>query len=220
MEGWKRIRWVLIYGVFYLLAFYIIEKRTVNLNIIHTKFDNYIPFCEYFIIPYFLWFFFVAAVIFYFAFINKNSQEYYRLIINLGIGMTLFIMISWIYPNGHDLRPDITGNNIFERAVRLLYRIDTPTNIFPSIHVFNSIACCTAVVRNPGCRRYKALTVGVVLLTLLIIISTVMLKQHSVVDIVGAVIMSCLFYPVVYSGMGRVPEGGRRQMGRKHIGFL
>lgn len=69
-----------------------------------------IPFCEYFIIPYLMWFLYIALTVGYFAFINKNKQEYYQLIFTLGLGMTLFLVVSYFYPNGQDLRPHLTGD--------------------------------------------------------------------------------------------------------------
>ena len=97
------------YGILYLLAFQYVEQRSVRHHIIHMKIDDYIPFCEYFIVPYFLWFIFIAATVFYFAFINKNKKEYWQLVLSLGIGMTLFIIISLIFPNGQELRPSLSG---------------------------------------------------------------------------------------------------------------
>lgn len=203
MEGLKRIRWVLIYGIFYMAAFYWVEHRPpVRIHIIHTLYDDYIPFCEYFIVPYYLWFFFVAAAVVYFAFFQKSRQEYYSLILNLGIGMTIFIFFSWIYPNGQVLRPRLEGENIFEQAVMLLYKADTPTNIFPSIHVFNSLACCMAFLKNKACRSRRLLSAGIVILTVSIVLSTVFLKQHSVVDVVGAFAMAAILYPIVYPAKG------------------
>lgn len=143
------------YGILYLLAFQYVEQRSVRHHIIHMKIDDYIPFCEYFIVPYFLWFIFIAATVFYFAFINKNKKEYWQLVLSLGIGMTLFIIISLIFPNGQELRPSLSGDSIFIEMVRYLYKIDTPTNIFPSIHVFNTVACCIAVFRHRGFRFKK-----------------------------------------------------------------
>ena len=35
--------------------------------------DDFIPFCEYFVIPYFLWFAYVAIGILYFALNNKKE---------------------------------------------------------------------------------------------------------------------------------------------------
>ena len=52
--------WIIpIYGILYMLAFRYVEQRNVRPNIIHVALDDYIPFCEYFIIPYLLWFFYV-----------------------------------------------------------------------------------------------------------------------------------------------------------------
>ena len=64
----------------------------------------------------------------------------------LGVGMTVFLIISWLYPNMQQLRPVLDGTNGFWTGlVANLYAVDTNTNIFPSIHVFNSIAVCIAI---------------------------------------------------------------------------
>ena len=122
--------------------FQLLEARgPKELHLIHTVLDDRIPFCEYFIVPYVLWFFYVAAAVAYFAFFQKSVKEYWQFMISLGIGMTLFLLVSWFWPNGHDLRPKLPeGGSVFVEMVRMLYRIDTPTNILPSIHVFNSLA--------------------------------------------------------------------------------
>ena len=87
-----------------MLAFRYVEQRKVPVTIIHMKIDDYIPFCEYFVIPYFLWFAYIAVTVFYFSFINKNKKEYWQLILTLGIGMTLFILISLVFPSCHTYR--------------------------------------------------------------------------------------------------------------------
>ena len=130
----------------YMVTFSYIENRDVHHYIVHTVLDEKIPFCEYFIIPYLLWFIFVAVTVLYFMFFNQNKwKEYYQLIITLGIGMTLFLVISLVFPNGQDLRPVLSGNSIFIQAVQFIYHTDTPTNVLPSIHVFNSLTCCMAI---------------------------------------------------------------------------
>lgn len=205
-EAWRRLRWVLIYGIFYMVSFYLVEHRTTRMHIMFCKLDNMIPFCKYFIIPYVLWFLFIAVTVAYFALFNKSRQEYYSLVINLGIGMTVFILVSWIYPNGHFLRPFINGDGFFDKAVRHLYSVDTPTNVFPSIHVFNSLVCCIALLKNDRCRQHTGLSLGIVLLTVLIILSTVFLKQHSMIDVIGAFVLFFSTYPIVYPKAVRTPE--------------
>ena len=179
LKKYKHTLIIPIYGIFYMLAFGYVEQRKVPINIIHMKIDDYIPFCEYFIIPFLLWFAYVAVTVFYFAFINKNKQEYWQFILTLGIGMTLFIVVSLIYPNGQNLRPELTGDGIFIQLVQYLYTIDTPTNILPSIHVFNSIACCIAVFHHKPFQKRKVLLTGTAVLTTLIVLATVFLKQHT-----------------------------------------
>ena len=201
MNFLKKYRHTLViptYGILYLLAFQYVEHRTVRPHIIHMKVDDYIPFCEYFIIPYYLWFIFIAGTVFYFAFINKNKKEYWQLVLSLGIGMTLFIIISLIFPNGQELRPSLSGDGIFIEMVRYLYKIDTPTNVFPSIHVFNTIACCIAVFRHRGFHFKRLVPTATGILGTLIVLSTIFLKQHTLLDVAGAIVLNVFCYQLLY----------------------
>lgn len=156
----------------YMVTFSYIENRDVHHYIVHTVLDEKIPFCEYFIIPYLLWFIFVAVTVLYFMFFNQNKwKEYYQLMITLGIGMTLFLVISLVFPNGQDLRPVLSGNSIFIQAVQFIYHTDTPTNVLPSIHVFNSLTCCMAILQNKRKHFKKTTDIAAVILTILIIMS-------------------------------------------------
>lgn len=198
LKKYKHTLIIPIYGILYMLAFRYVEQRNVPINIIHMKMDDYIPFCEYFIVPYLLWFAYAAVTVFYFAVINKNKQEYWQFVLTLGIGMTLFILISLIYPNGQDLRPELTGDSIFIQLVQYLYTIDTPTNILPSIHVFNSIACCIAVFHHKPFQKRKVLLTGTAVLTALIVLATVFLKQHTLVDVIAAVALNIVCFQLLY----------------------
>ena len=85
----KRVIPVALYTVFYLLCFTYLENRHVRYHIIDSSLDDKIPFCEYFIIPYLLWFLYIAVTVGYFLFFNENTTEFWSLILNLAIGMTL-----------------------------------------------------------------------------------------------------------------------------------
>ena len=114
-----------------MVAFMLMEQSDVTIHIIHSLADDRIPFCEYFIIPYVMWYFFLIGTVIYFAISCPSKKEYYQYLGTLGAGMTLFLLISFVYPNGQHLRPDLTtaGDSVFLNVVRLLYKIDTPTNI-------------------------------------------------------------------------------------------
>lgn len=192
--------WIIpIYGIFYLWAFQYLEQRNVKPHIIHMKLDDLIPFCEYFIVPYFLWFAYIAVTVIYFSFINKSKQEYYHLVFSLAVGMTTFLVVSYFYPNGQDLRPHLEGNSVFIQLVRYLYHIDTPTNILPSIHVFNSVACCIAVLKHKDFIHEELVKISTFVLTVLIILATVLLKQHTLVDVAAAFALNAICYQMFYN---------------------
>lgn len=197
-------KWMIpVYAVLYMLAFSLMENSKVKIHLIHSFADDKIPFCEYFIIPYALWFLFLAATVLYFTFFCASKKEYYQYIATLGIGMTLFLIISYVYPNGQNLRPALVGDGAFIEAVRFLYRIDTPTNIFPSMHVFNAVASCIALSHNKRFRRYRGLQAANIILTVSIVLSTMFLKQHSVEDVMTALILNIICYQIFYRA---IPE--------------
>lgn len=193
-----RHSFVLLYALIYMPWFVWLESRANQpYHVIHTVLDDMIPFVEYFIVPYLLWFAYVAAVFIYLFF--QNKREFYRYCMFLFSGMTLFLVISTIYPNGHLLRPtDFERHNIFTLAVWLLYQVDTATNIFPSIHVFNSIAAHRAVANNEKLRNNPFIRRGSFLLMASIILSTMFLKQHSSLDVIAGVLLGILLDQLVY----------------------
>ena len=54
---WKDAGLVFAYMIFYLCFFNYLEHRTgVQVHMLQMRADYKIPFCEYFILPYLLWF--------------------------------------------------------------------------------------------------------------------------------------------------------------------
>lgn len=191
---------ILIYSAVYLLLFFYLERLPVHgYHVIHTVFDDMIPFCEVFIIPYLLWFPYMIVTVMYFIFWNKNKREYYQLIFNMMMGMTLFLIVSYLYPNVLHLRPEeFPRENLFTNLVRWLYRTDTSTNVLPSIHVFNSLAIHMSLASCEALKDRKLVRRGSLVLTALIIMSTMLLKQHSVIDVCMGATLALFGYLVFY----------------------
>ena len=179
-----RHAWVLLYGLIYMPWFCYLEKRQTIHYLIHSPLDDYIPFVEYFIIPYLLWFVFLAVTGAYFFFTNR--RDFYRLAAFLCSGMTIFLIVCTIFPNGLNL-------------VRMIYSVDTPTNVLPSIHVYNSIGAMAAIAHSNSLKKHRVVQIGSYVLGILIIFSTVFLKQHSITDVIAALAMACMIYPFVYA---------------------
>lgn len=118
-----------------------------------------------------------------------------------------------ILPTGLDLRPyRVYGSDIFAQAVRMLYATDTPLNVCPSIHVFNSVTLMMAYYRSrifetPG-RRWMRPASAVLCVS--IIASTVLLKQHSCID----VLLGILLAMVLDTGMTALEHSDARALQR------
>ncbi len=187
-----------MYFPIYLAWFAFLEENvTTHFHVIHMAIDDFIPFCEYFIVPYLLWFFYIAVVIVYMGF--RDKEEFKRMCMFLFTGMTIFLIVSTVYPNGHLLRPtEFARDNFFTDLVKGLYGVDTATNIFPSIHVYNSIGVHLAIIHSHTTKNRMGVRAVSAILMTSIVLSTVFLKQHSVFDVITGLILAAVLYLIVY----------------------
>lgn len=196
-QKYKHIIPLLGYAVIYLVWFRLLEQRKVHYQVIEMSIDRKIPFIEFFIIPYLLWFVYMAVVVGYLFF--KDKSGYYRCCLFLFTGMTIFLIISTLSPNGHHLRPiTMPRDNIFTSLISMLYRTDTSTNLWPSIHVYNSIGSHLAVAKCSRLKGNKVVQGTSFVLCISIILSTMFIKQHSVFDVITAILLSAVMYIIVY----------------------
>ena len=206
---------ILTYFFLYMLWFGYLERTvTTHFNVIYSRLDDYIPFNELFIIPYFLWFAYIFVTVAYFFITSK--KDFYKCCANLFIGMTICLVIYTIYPNGHRLRVDLNAlgrSNILIDMLASIYRVDTSTNVFPSIHVFNSVAAFIAINRSERLKNIKWLQWSTLLLTISICLSTVFLKQHSVLDIFGGLALNTLLYFIIYAPLwAKFPKRAKQEL--------
>ena len=207
------------YMLAYMVSFMLIEHwNRLHYTVIHTVVDDVIPFVPVFIIPYLLWFPYVTFAILFLLMVSEKS--YHKLCTVLAIGMTVFIAVSVVFPNIHLLRPEsMPVDNAFTRMIGLLYLADTPTNLTPSIHVFNSLAVIGAMwdwdwrtesgkIYSGRVRAFwRAVTT---ILGLSITLSTMFIKQHSFSDVVIAFALFLFTYILVYRFEFTFIGGSRR----------
>ncbi|WP_026664810.1 phosphatase PAP2 family protein [Butyrivibrio sp. FC2001] len=188
---------VIIYGFVYLTWFFHLEgTKELHYTVIHSTLDDKIPFLEIFIIPYLGWFAYCAFFFFLFL-LMYDMEDFFKNAAFFFTGMTLFLIISSIWPNIQYLRPTVMPrDNIFTHLVANLYKTDTPTNLWPSIHVYNAIGTHLAVTNSK--RFSKWLKGGSLIFCISVILSTMFLKQHSVIDVLGGIIFAVATNLVVY----------------------
>ncbi|MCQ2435886.1 MAG: phosphatase PAP2 family protein [Clostridia bacterium] len=203
-SAWFKKYGYLLWGLYlpvYLISFFIVEKlvpESVQWFDTATAIDSYIPFCEWMVFPYVLWFPFMGAVGLYTALTDKNAFR--RMAMFMIISFGTCIILFPIFPNGQSLRPDLAAlgrSNIATWLVNRLYSADTCTNVFPSIHVVGSFMAFFGIA-DTKLGRNKVIYYSSLLLTLIITASTCYVKQHAFIDILSGLIWTFICYIIVY----------------------
>lgn len=188
---------LLLFWPLYLAFFFFIERfANLTFNSVECGFDRIIPFCEFFIIPYVLWYLYLFWIHLYTLIHDVASFKklMYFLIISFFIACVFFVS----YPTEQSLRPEsFPRDNIFTDAVKFLYTIDTNTNVCPSLHVAGSFAVLLTAWNTKGLNTpfWRFLNIFI---TLFITASTVFLKQHSLIDSAAALVLCIAVYPVAF----------------------
>jgi membrane-associated phospholipid phosphatase len=187
---------LLIVFVFLILWFEYLKKTVVPKHIMYSSFDSSIPFIKEFILAYFFWFAYMAIGFIYFGLVSR--KEFYRLLIFITFSMCTGYIIFMLYPNGQFTRPVVTGDDIFSKMVIFLYSICETNNVFPSLHVSNAIGVHLSVVYSDKFKNKSLIKTVSFILLILICASTVFVKQHSIIDVLGGVVLAVVIYLIVY----------------------
>ncbi len=157
-----------------------------NFHVFDHIIDMKIPFIPQFIIIYNL--FYPVVFFFFYNMFNKDKDTYYKGIIAGILGFIIADIIFLIYPTIM-IRPDITNLNIDpinKLILYITYKVDTPAiNCFPSMHC---VFCFQTLYSVLKCKGYNHKGLSSILL-ILIIASTLFVKQHYFIDVVAALII-------------------------------
>ena len=190
--------WVFIYFIIYVPWYFGIQYRTnITFQDVYIGIDAALPFIAEFIYPYVYWYLFVAGTVAY-LFV-KHRKEFYQCVAFLFIGMTICLICFTIFPTSFDHRPDvITGNSLTQYLVNFIYTADKSQNVCPSIHVYNSIGCAIALIKCVDFKNSIWMKVFAIVSAVSITLSTMFIKQHSILDAVAAGVLSIILYVLVY----------------------
>ena len=176
-----------------------------------TGLDEKIPFLKAFVVPYLLWFAFVPYGVVYIGLHSK--KDFYKLFLFLFGGMAVSNLAFTVFPNAQSLRPPLSSDDPFSLLLKMVYFVDTPTDVCPSMHVINSIAVDAALQHSRAFSAGRFRKAAAHILTVLICLSTVFVKQHAVLDVIcGAVVSALLYIPLYLLPARRI--GSRRRSGR------
>lgn len=143
--------------------------------------DNHIPFCKWFVLPYVSWYAFMILP--GILLMLKNGESFKKYMLYVAAGFFSALIFCLIFPNGQDLRPpQLSDDHFCDRLLMAIYSADTNTNVCPSMHVIGSLGVVFAAWHNFRGRLHP-LRWLTLLHALVICASTVLVKQHSILDV-------------------------------------
>jgi hypothetical protein len=164
------------------MVYVFLNRHNVKAYSLVTDFDRHIPFLKIFILPYVSWLLFILVSLIYLC--MRNRQIYYQTLIYFNVGLLVCYGIYFFFQTSVP-RPVLTGNDGLTNMVRSIYHLDEPYNCFPSTHVLTSYFILRAF--NSASNISRRIRVGVSLMSLLIMVSILFVKQHVLLDLIGAV---------------------------------
>ncbi|WP_310605328.1 phosphatase PAP2 family protein [Anaerosporobacter sp.] len=150
-----------------------------------TDFDRGVPVISWFSLIYFGCYLFWIVN---FILLTRISKEhFYQTVCAIYLSYIICAIIFIALPTTN-VRPEVMGNSIGDILLRAIYAMDTPENLFPSIHCSVSWFCYIAVRGKKEIP--KAYQIFSLVFAILVVISTQVTKQHYYVDIIGGIALA------------------------------
>lgn len=158
---------------------------------ITTSFDSRFPFIPWTIVIYIGSYLFWAINYCMIAVDEPSKRD--RFFCADWIAKIIALIVFLCYPTTNT-RPEITGNGFWDWSMKLLYLLDRPDNLFPSLHCLVSWLCWIGVRRRkdiPALYRWASLAIAIA-----ICLSTMTTKQHVLADVVAGILLAEICYLV------------------------
>jgi membrane-associated phospholipid phosphatase len=182
----RRIFWLII-ALAVVLVYFPINRFMSGGWTLDLPIDKHIPLWAPALIPY------LAGSILFLAFpvwaaLYAEKGKFEAYLVSL-IFATIVSYIFYLALPTTVTRPEVNGNDFLSRAVALLYRHDYPQNNAPSGHTFYTLISFLYF------RLWQPKYWGIALIiAVLIIASTLLTKQHYVLDVVSGLALGFIAY--------------------------
>lgn len=146
-----------------------------------TCLDRMIPVDSRWVVPY------VGAYAFWAVnYILMAQGENWYEILTADVAAKLVCGLVFLLVPTTNQRP-VLGSGFFDTCLGMIYGLDQPTNLFPSIHCLESYICWRGIQNrrdiSPVYRDFSGI------FAILICISTLLTKQHVIADVFGGILL-------------------------------
>lgn len=192
---WKKYNGLIVFILFLiqiLVLYKLIQAYVPDGVIFKTAWDDKIPFLSGFVIPYFL-FFIVLFLPFILA--CKKKKIFLALSTSYFFVATVCSLVYVFFQTTIN-RPEIVSSTIFNKLILFIYSIDEPLNLFPSGHVTFSVLATLCLFKINKKIGYIVLPI-----TVLIVLSTLFVKQHHIPDVLAGLVLAYVGYRFIFRKM-------------------
>jgi membrane-associated phospholipid phosphatase len=171
----------------------ILNSHTSNPTNLLIKLDASIPFMPIFILPYVFWYVYILGYLIYLCY--KDTPIYLKSLTMIVFGELACFIIFYFFPTTVP-RPYLKGKGLLIELVQIIYGHDLPNNCFPSIHVLTTITIMIGCFHCKNKHLFHSIFIQIT--GILIIISTLFVKQHAILDIFGSLVLTFFLYGIVF----------------------
>ena len=179
--------YILVYCVTYFGSGFIIKYFNMKMHYPGIFIDNYIPYVSLFVIPYCLFYLYIVLGP---VLVARYSEYFFYRFILAGIIGSCIGFVTFLVKPTHVVLNQIIPSNFLDHILIFLRSCDYSARCCPSFHcflaalVFISIASCNNI-------KYE-IKVKSFIISFLIILSTVLIKQHVIIDSLSGVLLAVI----------------------------
>jgi membrane-associated phospholipid phosphatase len=179
-----------LYSSGYFFTQAIIQKSEFDLL---TEIDKAIPF-----MPEHVWIYhtLLPAIVVTMTYLVKQEKVFFNVFWSAMI-CALILNISYVLFPAFYPRPDIVPSTLSELLVSITHQIDGAHNTFPSGHVTFSVILSLGVFHARTSLSMPGIKMLYLLWTLGIMMSTLTLKQHFIVDVAAGAVLATISFMLV-----------------------
>ena len=190
MSNRVKAKYLSFLTVFILGTYFLIQNLVSHQHELLTELDQVIPF-----MPDFVWIYHsLIPVIGATLFLLVNNRRNFFNTFWACLGATFVIHLIYVIMPSFYPRPDIIPEGLSEQLLALTYEVDNGSNTFPSGHVCYSWLLFLGVFYSQDARKVFGLRSLYLLWAIGVTLSTLTLKVHYVVDVIGGLALAFLMF--------------------------
>ena len=189
------------------MAYLMLGKVETERHDIQVDLDYASPFIKEFVIPYVLWYFFIIAT--FMCYLIHDHKDLVEIGIYDVTGLIICLLVFVIYPTEITFRPEVVeGSGMCSDLVRWIFSADRPYNVLPSAHCYEATAVFVGMMHSRYfSNKTWAKVTGGILMTA-IWLSTLFIKQHSIIDMIAGIALALVLIPVIGIVSKKITEKG------------